>query len=517
MIYKPGSVTPTGQTAVLNSVEFVNGGDSVARNRPSLAQAFQVNATGAVFIVDVNHLKSKGGVCDGETDPFIDDDGQGACQIVRTNAATELVSWLATDPTGTGDPDILLVGDYNSYAMEDPISVIKTAGFTNLIETFLGPDAYSYVFDGQWGYLDQALGSASILGQVTGVADYHINADEPSVLDYNSDFKTANLQTVLYAPDEFRTSDHDPVLVGLVPNAPPTVDAGGPYNVPEGSSIFLSATGSDPNNDTLTYAWDLDNDSIFETSGQSATFSAAGLDGPSSHTIQVQVTDPGGLSAVATATVNVNNAAPVVSTPLVNPEPSTEGSLVSVSASFTDPYPLDTPFTCTVDFGDGSGLQAGTVSGTTCNAPAHAYTTYGAYTVTVYVTDKDGGTGSASVGHTVIFNFTGFFSPVDNLPVINSVKAGQAIPVKFSLGGDKGLNIFAAGYPKSAVVACDATAPVDNIEQTVTAGGSSLSYDPTTGQYNYVWKTEKAWAGTCRLLIVTFVDGTTQYAKFRFK
>lgn len=518
MIYRPGSVTPVGQTAVLNSVAFVNGGDATARNRPSLAQAFQVNDTGAIFIVNVNHLKSKGSACDapvGEQDDA--GDGQGTCNNVRVNAATELMSWLATDPTGTGDPDILLVGDYNSYAMEDPITVIKNAGYTNLIESFLGSDAYSYVFDGQWGYLDQALGSASILGQVTGVADYHINADEPSVLDYNTDFKTDNLQTVLYAPDEFRISDHDPVLIGLVPNAPPTVDAGGPYIVAEGSSIFLSATGFDPNGDALTYAWDLDNDSIFETSGQSASFSAAGLDGPSSYTIQVQVTDPGGLSAVASATVNVTNAAPIVSTPLVNPEPSTEGSLVSVSASFTDPYPLDAPFTCTVDFGDGSGLQPGTVSGNTCNAPAHAYSTYGAYTVTVYVTDKDGGVGSASVGHTVIFNFTGFFSPVDNLPMINSVKAGQAVPVKFSLGGIKGLNIFAAGYPKSTVVACDATAPVDNIEQTVTAGGSSLSYDPTTGQYNYVWKTDKAWAGTCRLLIVTFVDGTTQYAKFRFK
>ena len=112
---------------------------------------------------------------------------------MRVNAATELMNWLATDPTGTGDPDILMIGDYNSYAMEDPITAIKNAGFTNLIESFLGPDAYSYVFDGQWGYLDHALGSASIVSQVTGVGDYHINADEPSVLDYNTDFKTANL------------------------------------------------------------------------------------------------------------------------------------------------------------------------------------------------------------------------------------------------------------------------------------------------------------------------------------
>ncbi|MDO9302541.1 MAG: ExeM/NucH family extracellular endonuclease [Anaerolineales bacterium] len=211
LIYKPASVTPVGQTSPLNTVAFVNGGDSAPRSRPSLAQAFEQNANGQVFIVDVNHLKSKGSPCD-LPDQL---DGQGNCNLVRVNAVTELMNWLATDPTGTADPDILLVGDYNSYAMEDPITTLQTAGFTNLIFSFLGPDAYSYVFDGQWGYLDHALGSASILSQVTGVGDYHINSDEPSVLDYNTDFKTINLQNTLYAPDQFRVSDHDPVIVGL--------------------------------------------------------------------------------------------------------------------------------------------------------------------------------------------------------------------------------------------------------------------------------------------------------------
>ena len=88
-------------------------------------------------------------------------DGQGNCNQVRVNAVNELMNWFATDPTGTGDPDILMLGDYNSYAMEDPITTLEVAGFTNLVESFVGPDAYSYVFDGQWGYLDQALGSAS--------------------------------------------------------------------------------------------------------------------------------------------------------------------------------------------------------------------------------------------------------------------------------------------------------------------------------------------------------------------
>jgi uncharacterized protein len=223
MIYKPGSVTPIGQTGALNTTSFVTGGDPAPRNRPALAQAFEVNATGGAFVVTANHLKSKGSAC---TVPDAGD-GQGNCNQVRLNAAQELASWLAADPTGTGEKDILILGDLNSYAKEDPITALKNAGYTNLIEHFLGEDAYSYVFDGQWGYLDHALGSADLFGkgQVTSVSEYHINADEPSVLDYNTEFKTAGLVQSLYAPDEFRVSDHDPVIVGLAPNSPATIDA----------------------------------------------------------------------------------------------------------------------------------------------------------------------------------------------------------------------------------------------------------------------------------------------------
>jgi predicted extracellular nuclease len=116
----------------------------------------------------------------------------------------------------------------------------------------------------------------------------------------------------------------------------------------------------------------------------------------------------------------------------------------------------------------------------------------------------------------VIFNWTGFFSPVANPPALNTVKAGQAVPVKFSLNGDQGLNIFAAGYPQSTVIACDTSQTQDAVEETVTAGSSSLSYDPLTDTYNYIWKTDKGWAGTCRRLVVKLVDGTYHYADFNF-
>lgn len=133
-----------------------------------------------------------------------------------------------------------------------------------------------------------------------------------------------------------------------------------------------------------------------------------------------------------------------------------------------------------------------------------------------------GGGGPAGITFSATFTFTGyaftgFFQPVDNLPFVNSVKAGQAIPVKFSLGGNQGLNIFEPGYPKSQQIACDSTAPVDGIEETVTAGSSSLSYDASTDTYTYVWKTEKPWANTCRQLVVKLNDGTFHRANFKFK
>ncbi|HEY3153650.1 MAG TPA: PxKF domain-containing protein, partial [Candidatus Binatia bacterium] len=114
------------------------------------------------------------------------------------------------------------------------------------------------------------------------------------------------------------------------------------------------------------------------------------------------------------------------------------------------------------------------------------------------------------------YNFTGFFRPVDNYPTLNVVKAGSAVPVKFSLDGYQGLNIFAAGYPASFEGACDASVPQDLVDETVTAGGSSLSYDSTTGQYIYVWKTDKGWGNKCRQLVVKLSDGTVHWTNFKF-
>jgi hypothetical protein len=136
--------------------------------------------------------------------------------------------------------------------------------------------------------------------------------------------------------------------------------------------------------------------------------------------------------------------------------------------------------------------------------------------ITVRVTDNGGLSATDQTVVNVGYNFTGFLQPVDNLPTLNMMKAGQGVAVKFSLQGYQGLDIFTAGYPTSSQVACGSTAE-DAVEQMVTAGSSSLTYDSNTDQYIYIWKTNKTWAGTCRTLVIKLSDGTYHRANFKFK
>lgn len=138
------------------------------------------------------------------------------------------------------------------------------------------------------------------------------------------------------------------------------------------------------------------------------------------------------------------------------------------------------------------------------------------FTVTVKATDGQGDSSTASTTVTVVFNWTGFFPPVMSYPAVNAAKAGSAVPVKFGLGGDQGLAVLATGFPVSVPVDCSTGAPGAG-SPTANPGGSILSYDPSSGRYIYVWKTKKSWAGTCRLLSVMLVDGTTYEAYFRFE
>ena len=200
IIYKPETVTPIG--AYLEPREEIF-------DRQPLAQTFQSNANGEVFSVVVNHFKSKG--CGGATGEDLDTTGQGCWNPKRVMQAEALMKFIRNNLMRV-DPDVLVVGDLNAYGSEDPILWLEEAGMRDLMEAFVPePDRYSYVFDGQAGYLDHALATGHLFKQITGAAFWHINADEPSHIDYNLEFKPVDL----YEPHVYRSSDHDPVVVGL--------------------------------------------------------------------------------------------------------------------------------------------------------------------------------------------------------------------------------------------------------------------------------------------------------------
>ena len=209
-------------------------------SRAALAVTFRETATGEDFTAVINHFKSKSGAGTGaDADQG---DGQGGWQQQRELAATALKEWLALKPTGTADDDVVLLGDFNAYLKEDALDVLKAGGFTNLAEDRLA-NPYSYVFDGAYGALDHALANASLNRQVTGVTEWHINADEADAIDYNLDFGRSPAYFDGLVPA--RESDHDPVLVGLqldqtAPRLVSATPADNALGVPVGADIVLN-------------------------------------------------------------------------------------------------------------------------------------------------------------------------------------------------------------------------------------------------------------------------------------
>jgi predicted extracellular nuclease len=242
LIYKPSVVQPVNNFVLLNS--SVNPIFIDTSNRPVLIQTFQQISTGERFTISVCHLKSKGSACAGDADK---NDGQGNCANTRRDAAIALVDYLKTDPTSSGDPDHLIVGDLNSYAKEDSIVVLKNAGYTDLALEKVGNSTYSYLFDGQRGSLDYVLASASLLPQVTGATVWNINSDEIPVFDYNDElkdvgeaaFERESNAKAIYAPNQQRSSDHDPTLVGLTlkANAPVKAPVSAPVKAPVSAPV----------------------------------------------------------------------------------------------------------------------------------------------------------------------------------------------------------------------------------------------------------------------------------------
>ncbi|WP_416308016.1 ExeM/NucH family extracellular endonuclease [Neptunicella sp. SCSIO 80796] len=219
LLYKPSVVGLDGPLKILdssNSVQDSNGPLFLDyRNRPALNQKFSLLENGESLVVSVNHLKSKGSGCGAGDDDTTT--GQGNCNLTRTRAAQALTIFLAEQ---FPDTPALIIGDLNSNAKEDPIRKIEQAGYTNLLNHFNGDAAYSYTFNGEFGYLDHGLANQLLLPQVVDAVEWHINADEPRVLDYNVENKTAAQLVDFYAADAYRVSDHDPVVISLQLESP---------------------------------------------------------------------------------------------------------------------------------------------------------------------------------------------------------------------------------------------------------------------------------------------------------
>ncbi|MFA9216331.1 MAG: ExeM/NucH family extracellular endonuclease [Sphingomonadaceae bacterium] len=205
MIYKPSRLSLVG--VALSDSHAIN-------NRPPMAQTFRAG-NGEKFSLVVNHLKSKGSCPTGGGVDADQNDSQGCWNATRIKQAQQLIgSFVPQVAAAADDPDVLLIGDFNAHGFEDPINTITDNGYVNQLERFVRPNGtpYSFVFDGEAGYLDHALANARLSPQVVGAAEWHNNADEPTVIDYNLNAKPASAP---YSAAPYRASDHDPVVISL--------------------------------------------------------------------------------------------------------------------------------------------------------------------------------------------------------------------------------------------------------------------------------------------------------------
>ncbi|MGI6250182.1 MAG: ExeM/NucH family extracellular endonuclease [Anaerolineaceae bacterium] len=254
IIYRTTNVSPIGNFATIDA--SVDPRFDSTKNRPALAMSFRDVHTGEIFTLAVNHLKSKG--CPGPNDPPTNPldldqlDGQSCWNPTRVSAAEALVDWLEQDPTKAGSNKYLIMGDLNSYAKEDPIDAIKLGSdgiagtaddYVDMVarfdEEFGRGTSYGYVYDGMVGYIDHALANQRLAAYVLDAKEWHINADEVDAIDYNLNYKPEE-QIALYQPDQFRSSDHDPILVSLLLNHAP-VAADDSYQTPMDTEINVPA------------------------------------------------------------------------------------------------------------------------------------------------------------------------------------------------------------------------------------------------------------------------------------
>ena len=242
-LYQPALVQPIGAAVACNDAAFVNA-------RAPVAQLFESVANRGRFIAVVNHFKSKSTSTPPTGADIDQNDGQGAYNASRKAQAAALVACTNGWRSTLGDDDVLLIGDFNAYIQEDPIDTFRAAGFS-----VLDKGGHSYVFDGQSGSLDHAVASATLLPQVTGAGVWNINADEPRILDYNLEFKGPTQSPDYYTPTPWRSSDHDPVIVGLALTPDRATLTASGVTVSEGASAVITARLSTALPQTATVAW----------------------------------------------------------------------------------------------------------------------------------------------------------------------------------------------------------------------------------------------------------------------
>jgi PKD domain len=258
---------------------------------------------------------------------------------------------------------VVVLGDINDFEFSQTMTNLEGGELHALMSTLPPEERYSYVFEGNSQSLDHIVVSDSLFGHPFAYDPVHVNAEFFDQL-----------------------SDHDPQVARFLVDTAPAADAGGPYSVAEGGRMTVSATGSDSAGNLLTYEWDLDDDGTFETAGQSATFSAASLDGPSSHTVTVRVSD-GDSATTDGATVTVTNVAPTAT--FEAPASTSAGFPFTIALTNPlDPSSADTAagFTYAFNCGDGSGFSAfGASSSRSCST-----TEAGTRTVRGKIRNKDG-------------------------------------------------------------------------------------------------------------------------------
>lgn len=198
LIYRKSRVSPVGKPAVLEEGPFA------MRSRAPLAQTFRRGKSGQTFLLVANHFKSKG--CSEATGADADQrDGQGCWNALRLDSAQRLDAWLKTDPTGQRSDKKLVVGDFNAYAMEDPLRLLRERGWKDAFAVAKVQQPYNYLYGGMLGRLDHALLSPALAKRLRGAAEWHSNADEPDSEGY-ADSDVAG---------PWRSSDHDPMVLGF--------------------------------------------------------------------------------------------------------------------------------------------------------------------------------------------------------------------------------------------------------------------------------------------------------------